>query len=419
METEFSIQQVADLSGLSIDTLRYYERIGLLEKVRRASSGHRRYTRRDVDWLALLINLRETGMPLAQMLHFAELRRQGDATATERLLLLEQHQRSLEQQMQKLQHHMTALQEKIAHKKAALTQRGIVSANARGESEAPTAHGTVQAKKEEISMQNARNTHPITSESLAIPVDEGSSSSTMGAYLAYPVDSGNYPGVIVGFELFGLTNHMRTLVERIARLGYVVIAPDFYHRSAPGAELEATAEGRARGFALLHQLTRQQAISDVHGAMTYLRERWKCLQIGMVGFSVGGHIAYLAATRLDLKATVAFYPGWLPVQDIPLSQPTPTLTLTPGIAEHNGSLLFLVGEQDFLIPTPQRELIARELLAAGVRHELVVYPEALHGFFCDERESFHQASADDAWRRMSELFASELAPEKVSLNDLA
>ncbi|MBV9257384.1 MAG: MerR family transcriptional regulator [Ktedonobacteraceae bacterium] len=127
METEFSIQQVAELTGLSIDTLRYYERIGLLEKVRRASSGHRRYTQRDIDWIGLLINLRETGMPLAQMLHFAELRRQGDATADERLLLLERHQHALEQQLQKMEQHMMALQQKIAHKKAFLAQRDAVS----------------------------------------------------------------------------------------------------------------------------------------------------------------------------------------------------------------------------------------------------------------------------------------------------
>jgi DNA-binding transcriptional MerR regulator len=127
METEFSIQQVAELTGLSIDTLRYYERIGLLEKVHRASSGHRRYTQRDINWIGLLINLRETGMPLAQILHFAELRRQGDATTAERLLLLEQHQRSLELQLQKLEQHKMALQLKIAHKKAFLAQRDAAS----------------------------------------------------------------------------------------------------------------------------------------------------------------------------------------------------------------------------------------------------------------------------------------------------
>jgi DNA-binding transcriptional MerR regulator len=141
METEFSIQQVAELTGLSIDTLRYYERIGLLEKVRRASSGHRRYTQRDIDWIGLLINLRETGMPLAQMLHFAQLRRQGDATATERLLLLEQHQRSLEQQLQKLEQHMKALQRKIAHKKAFLAQRDAASHAAH-----PNAHNETEVE---------------------------------------------------------------------------------------------------------------------------------------------------------------------------------------------------------------------------------------------------------------------------------
>ncbi len=258
-------------------------------------------------------------------------------------------------------------------------------------------------------MSKDTRTHPITTSYLNIPVDENPGSSTIGAYIARPVEPGSYPGVIVGFELFGMTRHIRTIVERLARLGYVVLAPDFYHRTAPGIELDATVDGRARGFELLHQLTREQAISDVRAAMTYLR-REKSAKIGMVGFSVGGHIAYLAATQLDLQATVAFYPGWLSNQDIPLSRPTPTLTLTSGIAKHNGYLLFLVGERDFLIPGEQRETIARELQAARVRHELVTYSDAPHGFFCDERDSFHQVSADDAWHRMRELLATKLAP---------
>jgi DNA-binding transcriptional MerR regulator len=123
MDTEFSIQQVAQQTGLSIDTLRYYERIGLIEPVQRASSGHRRYSQADLNWIALLIDLRETGMPLARMIHFAQLRRQGTATAAERLRILEEHQQFLEQQMQKLERHKAALQQKIAHKKAFLDQK--------------------------------------------------------------------------------------------------------------------------------------------------------------------------------------------------------------------------------------------------------------------------------------------------------
>ncbi len=122
METELSIQQVAQQTGLSIDTLRYYERIGLIEPVQRATSGHRRYSQADLNWIALLIDLRETGMPLARMIHFAQLRRQGAATTAERLLILEEHQQFLEQQIQKLERHQVALQQKIAHKKAFLAE---------------------------------------------------------------------------------------------------------------------------------------------------------------------------------------------------------------------------------------------------------------------------------------------------------
>jgi carboxymethylenebutenolidase len=257
-------------------------------------------------------------------------------------------------------------------------------------------------------MSQDTGTYLITTEYRDITVDEESGASTMGAYMARPQAPGNYPGVIVGCELFGVTSYIRGIVDRIAQLGYIALAPDFYHRSSPGIELEATAGGRARGFELLHQFTRQQAINDVRAAMTYVRDEWKSSKIGMVGLSVGGHIAYLAATQFDLKATVAFYPGWLTTQDIPLSRPTPTLSLTPGIAEHDGYLLFLVGEQDSLISAGQREEIARELKTARVRHELVIYPDTPHRFFCAEGESYRQIAADDAWRRVREVLASEL-----------
>lgn len=113
MEKEWTIQQVAQQTGLSIDTLRYYERIGLLEPVGRAQSGHRRYTQSDLAWITLLLRLRETGMPRAQMIRFAQLRRQGDTTLVERRMMLEQHQQALEQHMRKLEQHMEALHQKV------------------------------------------------------------------------------------------------------------------------------------------------------------------------------------------------------------------------------------------------------------------------------------------------------------------
>jgi NAD(P)-dependent dehydrogenase (short-subunit alcohol dehydrogenase family)/DNA-binding transcriptional MerR regulator len=113
MKTEFSIQQVAQQTGLSIDTLRYYERVGLIASVSRASNGYRRYTQDDLNWIFLLIRLRETDMPLSQIIQFVQMRRQGPQTLTERRMMLEHHQHNLEQRMQRLEQNMNALQYKI------------------------------------------------------------------------------------------------------------------------------------------------------------------------------------------------------------------------------------------------------------------------------------------------------------------
>src|SRR5258708_29855364 len=89
MEEELTIQEVAARTGLSVHTLRYYERVGLLDPVGRATSGHRRYADGDLNWIAFLLHLRATGMSIRQMQAFADLRRQGEATMPERLAFLE------------------------------------------------------------------------------------------------------------------------------------------------------------------------------------------------------------------------------------------------------------------------------------------------------------------------------------------
>lgn len=123
----------------------------------------------------------------------------------------------------------------------------------------------------------------------------------------------------------------------------------------------------------------------------------------MVGFSAGGHLSYLAACRLPVSRTAVLYGGWLPGTDIPMSQPAPTLDLTPGIT---GRILYLVGEDDALIDAGQRERIRTALAAAGVDHELVSYPGVGHAFFWPGTPAFSREARDDAWRRILELPAS-------------
>ena len=97
------------------------------------------------------------------------------------------------------------------------------------------------------------------------------------------------------------------------------------------------------------------------------------------------------------------YGGWLPSTDIPLSQPTPTLDLTPGIT---GQLIYLVGDHDALIDAGQQDQIRTALVAAGIDHELVGYPGVGHAFFWPQTPTFSQRARDDAWTRILALLAS-------------
>jgi len=258
---------------------------------------------------------------------------------------------------------------------------------------------------------------PSVGEQIEIAGDDDDASSVMGAYLARPAAPGIYPGVIVAHELFGVTAEIRGITDRIAELGYIAVAPELYHRAAArGTELTKDDDGRATGFALLGRLTRAQAVQDVGATMRYLSSRPDATgQTGMVGFSLGGHIAYLAATQLDLAATAVLYGGWISSPDIPLGRPEPTITLTPGIADHGGRLLFVVGRDDQLIGAEQRRELKDTLTAAHVRHELVVYPDTPHAFFWEGTDTFRRAARDDAWRRVQDLLAAELAPSVRSL----
>ncbi|WP_214409646.1 MerR family transcriptional regulator [Sphaerisporangium fuscum] len=113
--------QAVEETGFSLDTLRYYERIGLLERVERNAAGQRRFSESDVSWLGMLRCLRDTGMPIAEMLRFAQLVRSGDDTIAKRLDLLEAHDREVEDQIARLREKQEALQHKIQYYRDVLT----------------------------------------------------------------------------------------------------------------------------------------------------------------------------------------------------------------------------------------------------------------------------------------------------------
>ena len=118
-----TITEVSERTGLSPDTLRYYEKAGLIEPVGRTSGNHRSYSADDLDWLAFLLRLRETGMSIADMQHFAELRTAGPPTIAERLSILREHHRSLQDRIRGLRRSSKALHDKINHYEQLLTKQ--------------------------------------------------------------------------------------------------------------------------------------------------------------------------------------------------------------------------------------------------------------------------------------------------------
>lgn len=248
----------------------------------------------------------------------------------------------------------------------------------------------------------------ITTENLQIPVE--GSASPMGIYLARPTAEGKYPACIVCGELFGMTEHIMDITRRLARLGYVAAAFDFYHRSAPGVQLPYNESGRTKGFELLRQLRREDAVADAKSLQQYLQSRDDVTgKTGIIGFSFGGHIAFLAATQLDLAVCISFYGGWLTNTDIPLSQPEPTGTLSSGIAKHGGHVLYMVGDEDHVITSEQTDMLKEYLASAGVNHEVIRYPGVKHGFFADVRDTYDATASKAAWERTLKILQEALA----------
>jgi carboxymethylenebutenolidase len=243
----------------------------------------------------------------------------------------------------------------------------------------------------------------ITTERIQIPTE----GAAMGGYLARPADGSVYPAVLVFMEIFGINSHIREVTERLAGEGYVALAPDFFHRTGPGVEYGYDEAGFGKGMELLNQLAADEMIADANAALTYLRSRDDVNgdRIGAMGFCIGGHMTYLTACETDVRASASFYGGGVAAPQGPGGQAS-TLGRTSRI---RGRILCLFGDQDAFIPSDQVEAVRSALEESGIRNEIVIYPGADHGFFCDQRPAYQKKAAADAWERVKALFAEELS----------
>ena len=127
-------------------------------------------------------------------------------------------------------------------------------------------------------------------------VQLNTSDGKMDAYVAQPKEGGSYPGVVVIQEAFGVNDHMKKVTDRIAAEGYVAVCPDIYHRES---ERVIPFSDMAKAIATLQRVQDPKAMEDVGAAIAHLKSQGnvKGGSIGVVGFSMGGRLTYLAAAH--------------------------------------------------------------------------------------------------------------------------
>ncbi len=244
----------------------------------------------------------------------------------------------------------------------------------------------------------------IRTEEIKLTVD----GSEMPAFVALPEAAGPRPAILVFEEIFGVNAHMRDVAQRLAREGWVAIAPDYHHRAWPlGTQLAYTEADMKRGMEVIPKLTVDGLTADIEATIAYVKTRQEVnpAKLGAIGFCIGGHAAYFAAATQPIAATASFYGGG--IATFGLGGAKKTVERTPAI---KGKILCLFGKKDPMISEDQVATIRRALDENKIRHELVVYDEASHAFFCDiaTRGSYHERSAKDAWERVKRLFQEEL-----------
>ena len=232
----------------------------------------------------------------------------------------------------------------------------------------------------------------MTTEWVDLAVADG---TTMRAYVAKPEGTPSR-GLLVFQEAFGVNAHIRDLTERFAAQGYLAIAPELFHRTAPGFDCAYSEFPKAAPQ--LEAITEQGLDADARAAYTWLDAHGVGGNTASIGYCLGGRVSFVANSGLPLKAAVSYYGGRIPT----------VLHRAPKLA---GPMLFFWGGLDHHIPDEQRQAVIKGVRDANKTFADVVFSNADHGFFCDARPNFHSAAAAQAWA-MTLAFLDSYCPRK-------
>lgn len=239
------------------------------------------------------------------------------------------------------------------------------------------------------------DTNGLIAGEVKIPVTGGE----IPAYRAMPATGRTFPVVLVVQEIFGVHEHIKDICRRFAKLGHVAIAPEMYARQGDVSKMTNINEIISK---VVSKVPDAQVMSDLDAAVAWAKKSSKgdTNKLGITGFCWGGRIVWLyAAHNPQLKAGVAWYGRLVGTPDE--LHPTHPVDIA---AKLKAPVLGLYGGKDTGIPQDTVEKMRAAVKAAGGKSEIVVYPDAGHGFNADYRPGYDKSAAQDGMRRLQEWF---------------
>jgi carboxymethylenebutenolidase len=238
----------------------------------------------------------------------------------------------------------------------------------------------------------------IVKRNVELRVDD----SLMRVYVASPKPQGIYPGILFYSDIYQLGNPMIRLVNYLAGYGYVVAAPEIFHRTEPvGFVIEPDDLGRMRGNDNARQTPVANYDADCRAVIEFLKAENSVSpeKIGTLGFCIGGHLSFRAAFEQEMKATACCYPTGVPSGKLGKG----IADTIHRVSEIKGEMLMVFGTLDPHIPESDRQTLIKALEEANIPHQVFSY-QAEHTFMRDDGYRYDSVAATSAWAEIIAFF---------------
>lgn len=259
---------------------------------------------------------------------------------------------------------------------------------------------------------------PVNAQAITTPTDglsileprfKGHGDYDLPAYVARPAEAGAYPCVIVVNEIFGIHKYIKDICHRLAKLGYVAIAPDFFDRAGDPSTLDFNnPETRQQLLGIVGSANNAQVMGDVDGAIAWLegQDFVAADRIAITGYCWGGAVVWMASAHsAKIKAGAAWYGRMTPPPQRTEDRKFPTEIA----AELKAPVLGLYADMDNGIPLVQVDEMRKALAANNnpTGSRILVFADTQHGFHADYRPSYNKDAAERAWARMLDWFKTK------------